>query len=231
MTLRGSLYILVWKGRVHVLVRVKLIAMAMLVGISIFIAFAAGQPWHWIVVLALAFSWCGDALLARWPPLAQNVSDPFVAGMGMFALAQISYVTAFALSIAKMPQLRSALPGQYVGAQIWGALLPVYVLAGVLFWALAVMRSNQPGDLKGATLVYAVLLSAMAGLAASAAFTGTTVSWMLIVGGLLFMVSDGCIAAHLFQGRLQNNRTYEIAVWGTYFPAQLLLLLGTAGLY
>lgn len=211
--------------------RLKLISMGILVAVSIFVAFAVGHAWQWLVCLALVFSWLGDALLARYAPLTRNIRDPFVAGMGAFAVAQIVYTIAFWLSIKGMPQLRMRVPGYYLGAEVLLALLPVYILLGLLCWVWVVMRSKKPGDLKGAALVYCLLLSTMAGFAASAAFTGASVAWPLIAGGALFMISDGLIALRLFAGRFPNERRYELAVWGTYLPAQILLLLGTSWLY
>lgn len=212
-------------------IRWKLISMAAVFGISVFCAFAIGHAWQWLVCLALAFSWMGDAFLARYEPLASRVKDPFIAGMGSFAVAQVVYIIAFWKSMMGMPLLRVRTPGAMIGAEMLLVLLPVYLLVGALFWVWSIMRAEQPKPLKIATLVYCVLVSTMAAFAACAAFTGVWIAWPLILGGILFMVSDAFIALHLFGGKLENEKHYEIAVWGTYLPAQILLMLGTSWLY
>lgn len=213
-------------------VRLKLIAMGVVFVVSIFMAFAVNHLWQWLVVLALAFSWLGDALLAHWYPLTRRIPDPFVPGMGAFAVAQIIFTIAFWQSMRHMPQLRTPLPGYYTGIEVVGALWPIYVMAGIFFWALFVLRSTrQTKDIKIAALVYAILLTNMAAFAAAAAHTGTGTIWQLIAGGLLFVISDGIIAAHIFAGRIENEKVYDFAVWATYFPAQVLLMLGAAQLY
>lgn len=211
--------------------RLKLIGMGCLLVIALFFAFALRHAWQWLVCLALAFSWMGDALLARFDPISRHVPDPFIAGMGAFALAQIAYTIAFWRSMVAMPQLHMRVPGLRFGLEVLPAILPVYVLFGLLFWIWTVMRADKPWDLKIATLVYCILLSTMAGFAASAAFVGNGFVWPLMAGGTLFLVSDAIIAAHLFRGSIHDEKRYDFAVWATYLPAQILLMLGTSSLY
>lgn len=211
--------------------RLKLGSMAVLIVISLVFAFALGNSWQWMVFLALCFSWVGDAFMAKFEPLARRVPDPFLAGMGAFALAQIAYCIAFGQSLSGMPRLHMRVPGAYLGAELLPLILPVYLLVGLFAWVFIVMRTKHPWDFKAVTLVYCLLLCLMAGFAACAAFTGVRVVWPLIVGGLLFLISDGCIAARVFRDALPGERRYEAAVWGTYLPAQILLLLGTSWLH
>lgn len=212
-------------------VRLKLTAMGVLLTLAIVMAFAIQHPWQWLVCGALAFSWLGDALLARFAPLTRRLSDPFVAGMGAFAVAQIFYIIAFWQSMRGMPLLHARIPGMPLGIELVGSLLPAYILLGLLVWVWMIYRSDRPKDLKIAALVYCILLCSMGAFAASAAFTGDRVVLPLIFGGLLFMISDGFIAERVFAGRLENEKLYELAVWGTYLPAQILLWLGTSWLY
>ncbi len=212
-------------------VRVKLTGMALVLLASVILAWARGLPWHWLVCAALGFSWLGDAMLGYYPPVIGKIRDPFVTGMGMFSLAQITYTIAFGISLSQMPQRHMRLPGAILGADIIGSLLPVYLLAGVFFWAVTALKSKRPWPLKIAALVYAELVCIMAAYACAAAFTGTTFVWPLILGGLLFIASDGVIALRIFQERFPNDLRYEIAVWVTYVPAQLCLLLGAFWLF
>lgn len=212
-------------------VKVKLIAMAVLLVIALFFAFAIGYSWQWLVCAAVLFSWLGDMLLARFEPLASKVHDPFIAGMGSFAVAHIMYCIAFSRSMSGMPALHVRTPGMYYGIELIGMLLPVYLLIGLFFWVWIVFRSKQTWDIKIATLLYCLLLSGMAACAAAAACTGVSFVWPLMTGGILFMISDGFIAAHIFADKLLRPKQYEIAVWGTYLPAQILLVLGASRLY
>lgn len=213
------------------LVRVKLLLMGLLCLAAVYFASARGHAWHWLVCAALGLSWLGDAMLAHYPPVAGKVRDPFIAGMGFFALAHMAYIAAFALSLSGMPLLRMRIPGALLGSELIPGLLPVYLLLGLLFWVLFILRTPQPGPVKAAVLVYAELLCAMGAFACGASFTGVSFVWLLPLGGLLFIVSDGVIALHVFHDRIESERRYEAAVWCTYLPAQVLLLLGTSFLY
>lgn len=212
-------------------VRLKLTGIGILVALAFVLACAYGYSWHWLVFAALVFSWVGDAMLARFDPVSRLAHDPFIAGMSSFAAAQVLYTAAFSRSLAGMPALHYRLPGSTLGSELIGRLLPVFLLAGVLFWVLAVYRARRPAYLKVFALIYACLLCCMAAYACAAAFTGVGFVWPLPVGGILFMVSDGCIGTHIFQDKLSEERRYDAAVWGTYFPAQVLLLLGASWLH
>lgn len=211
--------------------RVKLVGMGLILSLSVALAAARGHPWHWLVCTALGFSWLGDAMLAHYPPVAGRVRDPFIAGMGFFALAQIMYILAFRQSLAGMPLLRMRLPGAPIGLEVIGAVLPVYVLAAAAFWVFVVLRAERSWTLKIAAFAYSVLLSAMAAFACAAAFTGASFAWPLLLGGTLFLVSDAAISLRIFMDRLSRERTYQWVVWGTYIPAQLCLLIGASMLY
>lgn len=210
---------------------IKLTAIGMLFCVALAMAILSSHAWHWLVALALGFSWFGDAFLAHFEPLTRKVKDPFLAGMTSFALAQIVYSIAFWLSMQGMPTLHARLPGMYIGAEVVIALWPMYVLVAVLAWVWFIMRADQPRVIKIGTLIYSILLSTSAALAGSAAFTGTMVAWPLLAGGILFMISDGLIAAHEFGGRIENQKKYDFLVWATYLPAQVLLFLGSSWLY
>ncbi len=211
-------------------VKAKLLLMGLMLVIAATFAYARRMPWHWLVCTALGFSWLGDALLSRYPPIAGRLKDTFVPGMGMFAAAQICYIILLNMAMRAMPTLHMPKPGYPLGADVIGTVLPIYWLAVTLFWLMMILRTDKPKDLKIAALVYGLLLSTMGAYALAAAFTGTGIVWVLPLGGLLFMISDGIIALRIFQGTFQRDTVYEIAVWGTYVPAQLCLLFGVSAL-
>lgn len=195
------------------------------------VAWNQGEVWHFIACAGLGFSFFGDALLANYLPISGKIRDPFIPGMASFAVAQSMYMWAFRRSMSAMPLRYMRVPGGIFGGEVLPGLLLVYCLAGVLFWVVVVLRSSQPRELRFATLFYALLVCAMAAHATAAAFTGKVFAWPLLYGALLFVISDGAIAMHIFGGRLENERTYELFVWATYLPAQILLLLGVSWLY
>ncbi len=212
--------------------RIKLTASGLVAAAGLFLAFAYGHPWHWLVFVALVFSWFGDALLAGFAPLVRRIGsvDPFLCGMGAFALAQLTYAIAFGRSLFDVPLLHMGIPGYPLGIQILPWALPVYILAGVFFWVWTAFRSDKPGVMKYAVLAYCVLLTSMGALAFSAAFTGYSFAWPLPLGGVLFILSDGVIAQRIFRGKFPSDRQYEGLVWGTYLPAQILLMIGVTWL-
>ncbi len=212
-------------------IRLKLSLTGGLLLVSVVLAALRGHPWQWLVCAALGASWVGDAMLARYWPIAGLTKDPFVAGIGAFWVAQIVYIIAFSLSLTSMPNLHLAYPGWPFGRDLVVLLLPIYLLAGLMFWVMVVLRSDRPGFLKAGILVYGETLCAMAGMACAASFTGVSFIWMLTAGGLLFIISDAAIAMRIFQNKFASERRYEAFVWGTYFPAQVLLLLGASWLF
>lgn len=212
-------------------VKIKLSLTGALLLVSVMLAAMRGHPWHWLVCAALGVSWVGDAMLSRYWPVAGLVPDPFIGGMGAFAVAQVLYIIAFAKSLAGMPEIHLAYPGWITGLSLVDNLLPVYLLIGLMFWVWIVLRTDRDWTLKIGTLVYCCLVTAMAAVACAAAFTGVSIVWPLPLGGLLFIASDMVIAVHLFQEKIASEKRYEAIVWGTYFPAQLLLMLGASWLY
>ena len=209
----------------------KLLAIGALWFFSLLVALIHGRPWHWLAFTALAFSWLGDAMLSTFKPIAHFARDPFLAGMVLFAAAQIFYILAAANSVINIEGIHMRLPGSIAGYEILPNVLPVYLLLGLFVWTLLVARGAKPVPLKIAALVYCMLVCAMGAYVFSASFTGYSFVWQLAAGGLLFILSDSAIAARTFRDRYQSVRHYKALVWGTYLPAQLFLQLGFARLH
>lgn len=212
-------------------IALKLSATGALWFFSLLVALIYWQPWHWLVCAALAFSWFGDAMLAKFRPVARFARDSFIAGMAAFAAAQAFYILAASNSISNIEKLHTRLPGFEAGREILPNVLPVYLLFGAFVWALTVARGDKPFALKAMAFLYCELVCAMAAYALSASFTGYAFVWQLAAGGFLFIISDSAIAARVFRDRFVSERFYEALVWGTYFPAQLFLMLGFARLH
>lgn len=147
---------------------------------------------------ALAFSACGDVLLAL--PIANG----FVLGLGAFLIAQLSYAIGF------YTQRRQPIT---VKAKTRLAFIIVTSLG------LAAVILPKTGDLLIAVSVY---LSAIVIMACMAACHRTERA-ILFSGVLLFVLSDSLIAVNKF---IIPFETSGWAIMITYYAAQALIVTG-----
>jgi uncharacterized membrane protein YhhN len=128
----------------------------------------------------------------------------FLAGLGAFLVAQLTYAVAFwparADSVLSRPLL--ALP-----------YLAVLVGLLVLLW-------SDLGDLRLPVSVYAVVIVTMAVLA-------TGINRTVAAGAALFVLSDALIALDTVAGLVQLP-AHDFWVMLTYLAAQLLITVGVA---
>ncbi len=192
--------------------RPELAQSALLIGLAALLWYggAAGTALHSAGLLILAGMVCGfagDIFMA---------GSRVPAGMGAFAVGHILYMLAFrqyalALGLAQTPP--------YVFA-----VLVLWIIIGV-YWVLQVRGQIGQAALENAGLVYALVLSAMAGIAIGLAIQQPAF-WPLAIGGLLFIFSDAVIAARIFAG--QRFRYMGDVIWGTYIIAQALIVTSLA---
>jgi uncharacterized membrane protein YhhN len=151
-----------------------------------------------LVGVGLAWSWLGDL------GLMPDGEVWFLAGLGAFLVAQLTYAVAFwparADSLLSRPLL--ALP-----------YLAVLVGLLVLLW-------DHLGDLRLPVSVYAVVIVTMAVLA-------TGINATVATGAALFVVSDALIALDTVAGLVQLP-AHGFWVMLTYLAAQLLIAVGVA---
>ncbi|XP_043269204.1 lysoplasmalogenase-like protein TMEM86A [Venturia canescens] len=152
------------------------------------------------ILAGLVFSCFGDALIV-WPSL-------FLGGMGMFALAQIMYITAFGF----VP-LNATL-----GASLYAICgLVVYILMPGLNGVLAV---GVP--------VYTALLATMTWRALSRVQSqGVPWTWTKLcsgMGGVCFAISDALLGFHHFYAPMPYA---TVSIMLTYYAAQLGISLST----
>ncbi|HEX5333357.1 MAG TPA: lysoplasmalogenase [Cellulomonas sp.] len=148
-----------------------------------------------LVLVALGLSWLGDTV----PDLVPDDLS-FLVMVGLFLLAQVCYITAFApgarrSAIARRPAL--ALP---------------YVL---VFVVLVVVCAPGAGSVLGPVIVYGACLTTMAALATGLGRIGG-------IGGAIFLVSDSLIAL----GAFASGFSLPVAgfwVMSTYLVGQGLL--------
>jgi uncharacterized membrane protein YhhN len=187
-----------WRRSLAVRWAAKLTASTAFVGFALALGAAASIPGRWLL-LALALSWVGDALLLS------SAKPSFLAGIAAFLLAHV----AFAAGFAALPLSR---PGLLAGA----ALMAV-VGAATLRW----LWPHLSAAFRGAVSAYVVAIAAMVAFAAGAGLaTGRPI---LAVAALAFAASDLSVARDRFVAPGFVNR-----VWGLplYYAAQLALALG-----
>jgi hypothetical protein len=162
-------------------------------------------PYGLWIAGGLVFGALGDLALARTLPLGRHWE---IGGVALFAMGHLLYAAAILT-------LRTAWPGASFS---W--------LAGLLGAAIAVatwlflVNSPERGILNIASLLYGMLLLALAGLA-----VGLTAShlgmWSLSSGLILFAVSDLILSQAMVRRR--NIRSILDLVWLVYGLAQMFI--------
>lgn len=165
---------------------------------------------------AMGFSWLGDALLMQYPPVTRGLRQYFLWGMMAFFGAQVCYTTLF-LRLGKALDTQSP----YV---IYG-FIAVFVTAGLIIWAFTIARNrSQMLVLRIGAALYSVVVSLMAASACALFVAQPLRGCTLLLGGLLFYISDMLIALQNF-GSLRLKYP-DIVIWSLYAPAQALLITG-----
>ena len=186
---------LVWQEPSNLRTLVKTIS----IGSLSLLSFRLGGPL--LLTVALAFSALGDAFLA-------NKGDRnFLFGLGAFLLAHLAYTGLFVTSL----DFGSGLNENYR-----------LVAAGVLVLiAVFVMRNLWPhlGAMRIPVILYVCAIMAM-GIAASG-----LVQLLVIIGALMFMLSDIILSHELFVWKEGSHiRQYSpYFIWGFYWSGQALI--------
>lgn len=186
------------RGRVHYVA--KPLTTLLILATALLIPDAVSPIYRLLVLVGLAASLAGDVLLML-PP-----DRYFVAGLGAFALAHISYILAFAWARAGAP-ISWPLP---VLLALYGAI----VLAAL--W-------RHLGNNRIPVIVYMILIELMAWQALEYWLLERSLgSGLAALGALLFVASDTVLAFEKFRGGVPYA---DILVLGPYYAAQFLIAL------
>lgn len=164
-----------------------------------FVAFAVSlgalqTPYGQVVLAALSFCALGDVLLIR------DDRRWFLAGMGAFAIGHVAFAWAFLTAGA-----------------IAGLIVALAAIAmGVFAWRILVWLWPRLGAMRAPVAVYAVIISGM--VIAAAGAVGR--NWLILVGAVLFAVSDVAVARDQFVAKGLVNRLWGLPL---YYGAQLIL--------
>ena len=149
---------------------------------------------------ALVLSAGGDVALSLRDDGAQTY---FVVGLGLFLIAHLCYIAAFALA-------RAYQPGR----------LPVMIGFGVLAVAMMVLLIPHLGAMLIPVLFYIAVITSM-GLMATLNTQGGT---LLIVGAALFFLSDATIAINTFL-LAEPHPVASYIIMPTYYAAQFCIAM------
>lgn len=157
-----------------------------------------------LMIGGLVLSLIGDVLLA-W----STERSFFILGLLSFLVAHVLYSTAFTLAN---------------GFSAWDLLLLAALLVGC-FAAYKVLALDL-GKLKIPVIAYLLVISFMLTKAVSSLYLGgidALARWLVVVGAVLFFISDGVLALIKFQ---RNPARADRAInLSTYYLGQILLAL------
>ena len=165
----------------------------------------ANATYAWAIGLGLLFSLGGDVALMFMSDKA------FLVGVALFLLAHVVYGMCFAIV------------GGLAGP-LWG---PAAVLGGIGIAFYAVMY-RYLGSMRAPVAIYAVVISIMVWTAVStheSQAVSPTQSWLVILGAILFYVSDVILAVAQFARPFRYSRLANLAA---YYTGQLLIALSAA---
>lgn len=155
-----------------------------------------------LLCLALVFSWLGDVVL-----MFQSNQLYFMAGIGLFLIAQITYIVVFRKT-AYQPIRYDILK-----------LIPFIVYGVGLFYYLL-----PAGDFSLPIVVYGLVILVMVMTAFSRRNLTSFESFQYVfIGSILFVLSDSILAINAFK----NPFPYAgVLIMLTYTAAQLLIVKG-----
>ena len=156
-----------------------------------------------ILAISLLFSSIGDVLLDI------PGEKMFLFGLVSFLIAHLLYIVLFARNFPR--PLKSNLTQKLiiVAVPIYSIIMTAWLWPGL-------------GELAGPVIFYICAITAMVISAALAGFS----SRLILVGALLFFLSDSLIAINKFKLPIKYN---DYLVWSTYYAAQLSITLGFLG--
>jgi len=158
-----------------------------------------------LIRFGLIFAFLGDVFLLF------EGTQFFLLGLSCFFVTHIAYTTAFGLRIkpVKLKTVLMTLP-----------FVLYYVLMSYFLW------ERLPADFKIPVLLYSTMISAMAIVGVLfAAQLHSPKSYYLIVGVVLFVISDSCIAFDKFTDLAVPAPRFSIM--STYILAQLSIVLAS----
>lgn len=155
-----------------------------------------------LFLLALVFAWLGDVLLMFQ---RQNALF-FLLGLGSFFVMQGLYIQHFKTKMISFKWL----------------VIILFLLFSV--GMLSVVLPKLDSELKGPVMAYILAITLMGIMAYQRRGGVPTQSFqMVLVGAILFMISDSCIALNKF---VVPSEVIQFLIMPTYIAAQYLIVRG-----
>lgn len=159
------------------------------------------------MILALVFSWMGDVLLM----FESANGNFFIFGLVAFLIAHILYIILF-------DQIR-------IREKVKQSLFPLLPIAIYYFLLISLLQPTL-GEMKKPVGIYGLIISIMLSFAIDLwRIKDRVVSFYIIFGAFLFIISDSVLAINKFYNSFQYA---GILIMLTYGIAQLLITLGAA---
>jgi uncharacterized membrane protein YhhN len=187
--------------------RIALSGAGNLVAASSYIAAALAlgaheTPYGRVLLAGMGFCWLGDMFL-----VSSQSRRLFLAGLASFLTGHLVYIFAFTVRGIALP----ALLGAAVGMVIFG------------FFVLRWLGPELDARMRVPVGLYVIAISAMMAMAAGSHSAHGSLA--LLLGALLFVISDLAVARNRFVAPGFINRAWGLP---TYFSAQLLLAASVA---
>ena len=161
------------------------------------------------IIAGLFFSLLGDVLLM----FAPTEEAFFMFGLGAFLIAHLFYISAFYLDSTNKIDVENR------------HVFPIFTVFGFFCIVFYYSIHSYLGGMKIPVLVYAFVISMMAITAALRYGKTNEKSFvMILIGALLFMISDSLLAYNKFVEKLEVG---HLLVMVTYMLAQFLIGIGT----
>ncbi|MDZ4724576.1 MAG: lysoplasmalogenase family protein [Leptospira sp.] len=167
-------------------------------------------------LFAVGFSILGDWFNLHFPVALKNNGEPLIGGIVSFAMAQLFYISAF----FQLTPWNSV----YTGVIPYVVTLVFLILPAVIFY-FRVYNPKRPKPIMIFAFVYGLVLCFFVSLAVNAfiAFGGYWI--FLMLGGLVFLLSDAVMGETTIHGGRHPVWEFQVP-WITYLIAQSLLLIG-----
>ena len=167
---------------------------------------AGAAPWFFF---GMVFGFLGDLILAGVIPLPKRM----IGGIIAFGVGHVCYIVGFG-TVAAL----SGLNNPITGSLFW----VVYVLASSFLWVMFINNPAKSRTLNLGSLIYAWLISVMAGAAGGLAIQDPRFT-LTAIGGGLFLLSDLILGNR----ELRDNGWLLVhdVVWVLYIAGQALIVI------
>ncbi|MFP4427434.1 MAG: lysoplasmalogenase [Spirochaetaceae bacterium] len=167
------------------------------------------------VEFGLIFSWFGDILLM----FSGQDELFFMGGLVAFLLAHFFYISAYLYSIWTAGEPESRCYAPFFRRRPWWIVPFVLLLIGLYGYLFPNL-----GSMRLPVLIYAVTILTMAALALNRkGCVGDRSFWPVLVGSMLFVVSDALIAVNRFATSVPKS---GLIIMTSYIAAQYLIVEG-----